>query len=667
MPVSQTSDDPLVAARDAVDRREWERGLELFRLADAAASLDPQDLEKMAEAAWWSTRPNEAIDGLERAYAAYLQADHKARAGYVALILSREYGAKLAGSVATSWFNRAKRLLESEPERAEHGYLYAREAVKALNAGRLDEAIEPARRAVSLGERLGDRDLQATGMMCQGITLVEMGEVADGFAMIDEAALAAVSGELTPYVTGSVYCNMIGTCCEIADYGRAGEWTEAALRRGVRTTPGDCRIHQAEVLVLRGQWTEAEESARRGAEELRSFNRLVHVGEGLYQIGEIRRLRGDLTGAQDAFRQASELGRDPQPGLSLLLLGQGKLDAAKASIHRALDEETASKLSRARLLPAFVQISLADGDLEAARPAADEFQSIADTYDAAALHAAAHFARGAVLLAERNITEAARTLRRAVTHWQEVEAPYEAARVRVLLAQVIEAQGDHESAALELQAARSAFEWLEAVPDVNRVDELLARSTAGGGASDSEHGVKTFVFTDIVKSTNLVEAIGDEAWLDLLRWHDQTLRSLFADHGGEEVDHAGDGFFLVFHDPSSAIACAVAIQRTLAEHRRAHGFAPTVRIGVHTAAASRSGRAYRGKGVHEAARIASLAGGGEILASVDTVAGTSTSTVSETRAVRLKGISEPIEVVAIDWRQGESPRAKQRARGSNTV
>jgi class 3 adenylate cyclase len=154
-----------------------------------------------------------------------------------------------------------------------------------------------------------------------------------------------------------------------------------------------------------------------------------------------------------------------------------------------------------------------------------------------------------------------------------------------------------------------------------------------------------------VRSTDLVSAIGDEAWLDVVRWHDEKLRSLFAEHGGEEVDHAGDGFFVAFDDPASAIGCAVAIQRALAEHRRAHGFAPSVRIGAHATAATRSGRAYRGKGVHEAARIASLADGGEIVASRDTVTGSVRSIpVSDAREVRLKGISDPVEIVTIDWR-----------------
>jgi len=646
--MSTTTEDPLAAAREAVARLEWERGLELFEQADASVELGPEDLEAMAEAAWWVMRPDDAIDVLERAYAGFVRAHDNARAAIVALTLSREHGAKLEGSVATGWFNRAKKHLESEPEGPEHGYLYGRESLRAMNAGNLDEAVELARRSAEIGERLGDRDVEATGLMYGGMALVEKGDVAEGLAMIDEAALAAVSGELAPFVTGSVYCNMIGTCCELADYRRAGEWTEAAQRRGVRTTPGDCRIHQAEVQVLRGEWIEAEESARRGADELRAFNRFVHVGEGLYRIGEIRRLMGDVAAAQDLFRQAGELGRDPQPGLSLLLLQQGRADAARASIERALEEEV-SKLSRARLLPSSVHISLKAGNLDAARTAADELGAIAGIYDAPALHAAAHVARGAVLLAD-DPKEAARTLRRAVTHWQDVGAPFEAARARTLLAQAIRDQGDAETAALELRAARSTFEKLGAVPDRNAVDDLLAGLAASADLV-SERGMKTFLFTDIVRSTDLVSAIGDEAWLDVVRWHDETLRSLFGEHDGEEVDHAGDGFFVAFDDPASAIGCAVAIQRALADHRRAHGFAPSVRSGVHTTAATKLGRSFKGKGVHEAARIASLAEGGEIVASRDTVTSSGRSfPVSDAREVQLEGISEPVEIVTIDRR-----------------
>jgi class 3 adenylate cyclase len=226
----------------------------------------------------------------------------------------------------------------------------------------------------------------------------------------------------------------------------------------------------------------------------------------------------------------------------------------------------------------------------------------------------------------------------------------------VLLAQAIRGQGDDDTAAMELRAARSTFENLGAVPDRNAVDELLASATAAAGPVASERGVKTFLFTDVVRSTDLVSAIGDEAWLDVVRWHDETLRSLFATHRGEEVDHAGDGFFVAFDDPAAALECATGIQRKLAEHRRAHGYAPSVRIGVHATAASRLGKAFRGKGVHEAARIAALAEGGEILASSETVAHAGLAfAISDGREVHLKGISTPVEVVSLDWRASGAP------------
>ena len=183
---------------------------------------------------------------------------------------------------------------------------------------------------------------------------------------------------------------------------------------------------------------------------------------------------------------------------------------------------------------------------------------------------------------------------------------------------------------------------------LEEIEELLPWQLRGVRSTESRRVAKTFMFTDIEKSTNLVEALGDEAWDSLLRWHDQTLRSLFVAHQGEEVVTTGDGFFVGFDSPEAAIGCAVAIQRTLAEHRQAHGFAPQVRIGVHASDATQVGRDFHGKGVHEAARIAALAKGSEILTSKQTAV--SRFSVSEPRTVTLKGISEPFEIVVVDWR-----------------
>jgi class 3 adenylate cyclase len=651
-PMTVSSSDPLAGAREAFRENDWAAALDLFRKVRPEA-LAPGDLESMADAAWWSARPDEAIDLLQRAYAAYLAAGNPARAGYVALSLAREYSVKFASAVSSSWLHRARQLLESEPESAEVGYLYLRESVEELNADQPDSSIAAARAAVEVGVRVGDRNLQAIGTVYQGVAMVDRGDVAEGLKLIDDAALAAVSGELGLYATGTVYCNTIAACCEVADFGRAREWADAAQKWSAShpqqpLVPGDCRVHQAEVLALRGAWAEAEESARRGAEELRAFNRLYHVGEALYQIGVIRLQMGDLAGARDHFSQASELNRDPQPGLALLLLEERKVDAALAAIRRALEDQSTSRLGRSRLLPAFIEIAIATQDEAAASQALDELESIAAIYQGPSLRAATDAASGAVLLARGDAGGAARTLRRAVNAWQQVDAPYEGARARSALAQAIAQQGDIEAARMELRAARAAFEKLGAVAGTRRVDEQLA--TLVGTDDAPVTTARTFLFTDIVNSTNLIEAIGDDAWVDVSRWHDETLRKLFATHGGEELDHAGDGFFVAFASPDDALACAVAIQRALAEHRRTHGFAPQVRSGLHATTAARTDRTFRGKGVHEAARIAALAGGGQILASRTTVDALARPVrFTDQREVTLKGIARPVAIVTIDW------------------
>ena len=225
--------------------------------------------------------------------------------------------------------------------------------------------------------------------------------------------------------------------------------------------------------------------------------------------------------------------------------------------------------------------------------------------------------------------------------------------------------------------APTAFQWMKGdilkadVADATSVEEDLLREAAlscptqaieiedveellpwqlRGRTRRGERVMKTFMFTDIVKSTNLAEALGDEAWGDLLRWHDEMLRSLFAAHKGKEVVATGDGFFVGFDSPDAALACAVAIQRRLASHRRESGFAPQVRIGLHASEAAQVGQNFLGKGVHEAARIAALAEGSEIQASRATVGSSAGYRLSEPRVVTLKGISEPVEVVAVDWR-----------------
>jgi class 3 adenylate cyclase len=644
---TRTAEDALSAAREALDRHAWREAFDLFREADRMSPLGPADLETMAEAAWWNGLIDECTNARERAHAAYLeQGGDRARAAYVAVWLTRDYLAKLQNSIARGWLAKAERLLEGEPESVEHAYLEQLRATMAHSRGDLEAEYEHAGRAVAIGARFGDRDIQARALTNQGQALVGMGRVEEGLALVDEATVAAVSGELSPMATGIVYCNTIVTCAELADYRRAGEWTDAARRwcdrQAINGFPGVCRVHRAEIVRLRGAWAEAEREARQACAELQEFGLPMFAADGFYEVGEIRLRAGDLDEAEEAFRQAHELGRDPQPGLSALRLAQGKLDAARSSIRRALGE-TEEPLRRARLLPVAVEIASRLEDREMERESAEELERIAEAFGSPALRAAAADARARVQLDEGDLSGALKSARIAWRLWREVEAPYEAALARATLGLAYRAGGDEEAAMAELRAARSTLEELGALSDLRALDRDL-------GAS-GRRVTRTFMFTDIVRSTNLVEAIGDEAWEDLVGWHDRALRGLFREHGGEEVDHSGDGFFVAFEDPRAAVACAVAVQRLLADHRRTHGFAPQVRIGLHAAEATNRAGDYGGRGVHEAARIGGLAGGEEIVASEDTAraAGDGWAT-SEPREVALKGISEPVRVVSIGWR-----------------
>jgi class 3 adenylate cyclase len=648
-------DNALKTARDAIARHEWRDAFDLLAPLATTNELNAGDLEAFADSAWWTGHFEECIDGRERAYGLYTSAGENRAAARVALNLRNDYGHKLASAVSAGWLARAERLLESEQDSPEYAMLLRAHINSALDGGEFEEAYRIAGQMLELADRLKDMNLQALAIHEQGRALVRMGKVDEGLALLDEAAVAAISGDLDPVATATIYCNVIGTCRALADYRRAGDWTEAAKRwcerQAITGFPGICRVYRAEIMRLRGDWAMAESEARLASDELQEWA-LDIVGAAFNEIGEIRLRMGELEDAEEAFRQAHETGLDPQPGLAMLRLAQGNTRGAASAIRRALDEKR-ERLERGRLLPAGVEIAVATGDLNLANAYADELEDIARAYDTPALHAAAGSARGAVLLAEGDCGGALRTLRQSSRLWTEIDAPYESARTRVTLAEAYRADGDEQSARLELEAAKAAFQRLGALPDAQRVIAMLEEKPAPAVASTSRE-TKTFMFTDVCSSTNLVEVIGDEAWEHLLRWHDQTLRSLFAEHEGEEIKQLGEGFFVAFEAVEMAVECAVAIQRRLAEHRKTSGFSPQLRIGLHASEATRRGKDYGGIGVHVAARVGALGGAGEIVCSRETLAFTDglSYRVTAVRSVQLKGIAEPVEIATIDWRSG---------------
>jgi tetratricopeptide (TPR) repeat protein len=378
-----------------------------------------------------------------------------------------------------AWLKRADRLLQQEPESIEHGYLMRINAVVAFEGQKdFEKALAIAQQAYDIGARFRDRDLMALALHDQGRILVAKGQVAEGMALIDEATVAAVSGELDPMATGIIYCNTITTCKELADYPRAREWTEAAKRwcerQAIAGFPGMCRVYRAGIMRQSGAWPEAEQEARRACEELREFN-LGYCAAALYELGEVRLRMGDLAASEEAFRQAHELGREPEPGLSLLRLAEGKVKAARASIRRALAHDSPDRLHRAPLLPALVEIALAAGQPDDARSAVEELEEVAKAFGTPALKASAADARGALQLAQGDAIGAERSLRRAGQLWQEIDCPYEAARTRVLLAEAYRAEG----------ATRRRRRWNSRQP-APRSSAWAPGSTYSGQSSGSE-------------------------------------------------------------------------------------------------------------------------------------------------------------------------------------
>jgi class 3 adenylate cyclase len=652
----------LEDGRDAFARHAWPEAIEAFTAADRHGGLSPEDLEMLATASWWAARPDDATQAFERAFAAFSEAGRPIDAARVAMELA--YRAFRGGNIPVGggWLARAQRLLADLPESPAHARLAVFNIIGSLVESRFADAIEAAGTAMDVARRQGEPNALNLAMSFKGIAQLQSGDWQAGLALIDEAAAAVSTGELDLRYASDIYCNTIAACRNVGDLGRATQWAaegERWMRRnGAGGYPGICRVHRAELKMLGGQWGEAEQDARQACEELERFRLMDGAGYAQNAIGEVRLRMGDLEGAAEAFDKAYEYGHDAQPGLALLQLARGDTADARRSIERALGAakgtgDVQNRAERGRLMPAQVEIALATRDLETARIAVEELESIAADFDRPLFQAGALMSRGELLLGEEKPEEASSILGQSWRLWQANNLPYESAQARLRYAQALAAEGDEVTARRDLLAARSAFERLGATLDLQRVDALLGEGAPAPASSrPAERVTKTFMFTDIVTSTDLVGVIGDEAWSEVLRWHDRELRSAIAEHGGVEVDHTGDGFFVAFDRPADGIDTAVDIQRRLVRHRREHGFAPSVRIGLHTAVATRKGRNFTGQGVHVAARVGAAATKEEILVSRDVVsaAGPIRFAMSEPRSVTLKGVREPVEVLAIEWR-----------------
>jgi DNA-binding CsgD family transcriptional regulator len=463
----------LARGRRLYAAHAWTEAYDALSQADELAALEAGDVELRATAAYMLGREDEWMRGLERAHHLHVEAGELHRAVRCAFWIGTNLALRGELGGATGWLGRAQRLLERDGrDCVERGYVLVVEWLQHIARGDYAAATEAAATAAEIAQRFDDADLFALSVMDQGHLLIKDGRVKEGLGLLDEAMVAATSGALSPIPTGLVYCNVIAVCEEVYDFRRAAEWT-AALTRWCEQQPdmvaftGVCLVHRAEIMQLQGAWGDALDEARRAG---RRFETMTPVaGLAYYREGELLRLRGDFAAAEEAYREASRCGWEPQPGLAQLRLAQGRRDSAAAAVRRA-STEAREPLKRAGLLAACAEIMLAVGEVDEARHACHELGGIAAVYESEMLSAMVEHACGATELADGDARSALVPLRRALQRWHDLAAPYEAARVRVLIGQACRSLGDADSADLELEAAREVFARLGARPDLERLE-----------------------------------------------------------------------------------------------------------------------------------------------------------------------------------------------------
>jgi ATP/maltotriose-dependent transcriptional regulator MalT len=486
--------------RESFQSQGWGDAYAQLSAADKETPLEPDDLERLAVAAFLVGRDADSVGVWERAHQACLSGGETTRAARCAFWLGFTLVLKGETARGGAWLARLRRLLdEYQTDCAEEGFFLVAVALQKMDEGEAEAAYATSEEISAIADRFSDPDLVAISRLVRGQALIQLGDTAQGVAWLDEVMISVTSNEVSPLVVGLIYCAVIEAFQAIFDLHRAKEWT-AALSHWCESQPdlvpyrGQCLVHRAEIMQLHGAWPDAIEEAKRAGDWLSRPPGHPAVGMAFYQQAELRRLCGEFPEAEEAYRQATRWGRSPQPGLAQLRLAQGQADAAEAAINSALDE--AQELAtRSRLLAAYVEILLAGNSVPAARSAADELSGIASKIDAPMLHAMAAHASGSVLLAEGAHRDALTMLRRAWSGWRKLEAPYEAARVRVLVGLAYRSLGDDDTAEMELDAARWVFQQLGAAPDLARVEELSRAEAArpAGGLTAREVQVLALV------------------------------------------------------------------------------------------------------------------------------------------------------------------------------
>jgi ATP/maltotriose-dependent transcriptional regulator MalT len=484
----------LDAGVEAFQKQAWASAYSHLSAADRDAGVGAEHLVYLAQAALLLGKEVEGADTLARAHQEFLEKGQIQPAVRCAFWLGFTALTNHENAKAGGWLSRANRLLEGESDCVERGYLLLPNGYLAVHGGDPARAYAIFLEAAAVGKRFADKDLMAIALQGQGRALIRQGEVANGLTLLDEAMISVMAGEVSALTAGGVYCSVLEACGEVYDLRRADEWT-SALKRWCESQPdlvpyrGHCLVRRAEVLQWRGAWRDAFEEARRACEWLSEPPGKSALGAAYYQLGEIERLRGNLSEAERAYERASQLRPNLGPGLARLRLVQKHVDAAMALVAR-MAEEVQEPAARATVLDAYVEIALAANSLAAARQASGELSALVSQRGVPLLDALALRSAGAVLLAEGDARGALPHLRQSWNLWCELPAPYEASRVRCLIAQACSKLGDEDNAALELSAARETFEQLGAAADLANVRSMLSKLKSQNGGPLTEREIE---------------------------------------------------------------------------------------------------------------------------------------------------------------------------------
>ncbi len=637
-------------AQEAIAHHEWSRAVEILLAASKTQDIGAEGYEMLGQAAWWIGEQKISIDAREKAYAMRINEGDFASAGRLCLFIAELYHYENARAVSAYWFRLGKEILEKHKDSAAYGWYLRAEAISAFERDSdLASAMHFALQAEEIGREQGDRNLACLVRHDIGRFMMSSGKVHEGLEIMENAMSLVMSGQVEPMTTGKLFCNMIDACDQLVDFQRAGEWDAVARNWCERVGhssgfPGICRVKRAGLMRMRGAWAEAEIEAMKAKQELTHL--YAFAARAIYEVGEIRLRLGNLDGADQAFREAHALGFHSQPGLAMLYDEQGKTRAACEMLENVLSD-ISLPLKRVPIITALGMLAVKSNKKELAQSLSTELLQIAANFESEAINASALHLSGLLAYLHGDYEKALEAFRSTMKYWLNARLPYEIAHARLNIGNTLAKMGRTELARLEWETALSEFERLGAKPDVEKVRMAMARES-DQPASDEK---KALMFTDIVGSTALISIIGDSAWKHLVQWHDKTLRGLFELHLGKEADHAGDGFFVSFDTAQDAVRCAQEIQRTLLKHRTTQGFAPNVRIGIHSAQVSYSDSTIVGFEVHKAARIASLGDAGQIVASLEIAVVMDEAMILERKTSLVKGIEEAIEVVLLKWNE----------------